>query len=38
MTDKRTNEPFINIWFGNFYRYPVNDTLLMPRSVAAVMK
>ncbi len=33
MTDKKTNEPFINIWFGNFYRPAFDDKSFVRESI-----
>lgn len=34
MIDKRTGEPYINIWFGNFYRPAYDDKEFVKESIA----
>lgn len=34
MIDKRTGEPYINIWFGNFYRPAYDDKQFVKESIA----
>ncbi len=33
MIDKKTGEPYINIWFGNFYRPAYDDREFVKESV-----
>ncbi len=34
MTDKKTGKPFINVWFGNFYRPAYDDKAFVDKAIA----
>lgn len=38
ITDRRTGEPYINIWFGNFYRPAYDDKDFVKESIAFLRK
>lgn len=38
MIDKKTNEPFVNIWFGNFYRPAFDDKDFIKDSIKRLKK
>ncbi len=38
ITDKRTKEPYINIWFGNFYRPAYDDKNFVKESIEFLKK
>ncbi len=33
MIDKKTKEPYINVWFGNFYRPAYDDKIFVKESI-----
>ena len=38
LTDKRTKEPYINIWFGNFYRPAFDDRQFVKESISLLKR
>lgn len=38
ITDKRTGEPYLNIWFGNFYRPAYDDREFVRESIALLKR
>ena len=38
MVDQKTREPYLNIWFGNFYRPAYDDRQFVKESIALLKK
>lgn len=38
LIDKKTRKPYINIWFGNFYRPAYDDQEFVKKSIAFLRK